>query len=178
MTFTDWLVDIALLLVVFRQLREGRLGLRSYLLPLGIVAFFASRYLHGLPTEGNDLVLIGATVVVGAALGIAGGIFTRVRSLNGDLMIKAGAVSAALWVLGMGSRMAFQLWVDHGGAAVVGRFSVQHQITSEQVWVTALLLMAVTEVVTRLATIFVRSRTVARTTRPETVSAPLTGRLG
>ncbi|MFJ9428397.1 hypothetical protein ACIRQY_01935 [Streptomyces sp. NPDC101490] len=178
MTFTDWLVDIALILIVFRQLREGRLGPRSYLLPLGIVAFFASRYLHGLPTEGNDLVLIGATVAVGAALGIAGGVFTRIRSLNGELMIKAGAVSAVLWVLGMGSRMAFQLWVDHGGADTVGRFSVQHQITGEQVWVTALLLMAVTEVVTRLATIFVRSLTVTRTTRPETASAPLTGRLG
>ncbi|MGW4702466.1 hypothetical protein [Streptomyces sp. NPDC004285] len=177
MTLTDWLVDIALILIVFRQLREGRLGPRSYLLPLGIVAFFASQYLDGLPTEGNDLVLIGATVGVGAALGIAGGVFTRIRSLNGDLMIKAGAVSAVLWVLGMGARLAFQLWVDHGGADDVARFSVEHRITSQQAWVTALLLMAVAEVVTRLATIFVRSRMVARTTMPATPAVPLAGRV-
>ncbi|MFC9589927.1 hypothetical protein ACFTUC_09095 [Streptomyces sp. NPDC056944] len=177
MTLTDWLVDIALILIVFRQLREGPLGPRSYLLPLGIVAFFASQYLHGLPTEGNDLVLVGVTAGVGAVLGIAGGIFTRIRSLNGALMIKAGAISAVLWVLGMGSRLAFQLWVDHGGADEVGRFSIEHRITSQQAWVTALLLMAVAEVVARLATIFVRSQRVARATRPATPSVPLTGRV-
>ncbi|MFB6628275.1 hypothetical protein ACWEPZ_24795 [Streptomyces sp. NPDC004288] len=175
MTLTDWLVDIALILIVFRQLREGPLGPRSYLLPLGIVAFFASQYLDGLPTDGNDLVLIGTTVGVGTALGIAGGVFTRIRSVDGALLIKAGAVSAVLWVLGMGSRLAFQLWVDHGGADDVGRFSVEHHITSQQAWVTAFLLMAVAEVVTRLATIFVRSRMVARTTRPVPASVPLTG---
>ncbi|MEU6934305.1 hypothetical protein AB4225_18415 [Streptomyces sp. 2RAF24] len=180
MTLTDWLVDIALILVVFRQLREGRLGPKSYLIPLGIVAFFASQYLDGIPTQGNDLLLIGVTAGVGAALGIAGGVFTRIRVLNGDLMIKAGAISAVLWVLGMGSRLAFQLWVDHGGAGDVGRFSVAHRITGQQAWVTALLLMAVAEVVTRLATIFVRSQMVARATgtpQPGTPSTPLTGRL-
>ncbi|WP_426368499.1 hypothetical protein [Streptomyces sp. E-08] len=177
MTLTDWLVDIALILIVFRQLREGPLGPRSYLIPLGIVAFFASQYLHGLPTEGNDLVLVAVTAGVGAVLGIAGGIFTRIRLLNGDLMIKAGAVSAVLWVLGMGSRLAFQLWVDHGGADDVGRFSIEHRITGQQAWVTALLLMAVAEVVTRLATIFVRSQVVARATRPATHGVSLTGRV-
>ncbi|MFJ7955730.1 hypothetical protein ACIQ62_05475 [Streptomyces sp. NPDC096319] len=177
MTFTDWLVDIALVLIVFRQLREGRLGPKSYLIPLGIVAFFASQYLDGIPTEGNDLWLVGVTAGVGAALGVAGGVFTRIRVLNGDLMIKAGAVSAVLWVLGMGSRLAFQLWVDHGGAATVGRFSVEHRITGEQAWVTALLLMAVAEVVARLATIYVRGQRVARATRLGAPSEPLAVRV-
>ncbi|MEU8760187.1 hypothetical protein [Streptomyces sp. NPDC048659] len=177
MTLTDWLVDIALILVVFRQLREGRLGPKSYLIPLGIVSFFAFQYLDGIPTGGNDLVLIGTTVAIGTALGVAGGVYTRIRALDGELLIKAGAVSAILWVLGMGARLAFQLWVDHGGAADVGRFSVEHQITGAQVWVTALLLMAVAEVVSRLGTIYLRSRTVTRTTRPVAASPSLTGRL-
>jgi hypothetical protein len=162
MTTTDWITDIALVLVVFRQLREGRLDLKSYLLPLGIVAFVASRYLHTVPTAGNDLVLVGALTGAGAVLGITGGVYTRIRSADGHLFIKAGAVSAVLWVLGMGARMGFQVWADHGGSDDVARFSVTHDITTIDAWVAAFVLMALTEVVTRLATVFVRSRRVTR----------------
>ncbi|MFI7336548.1 hypothetical protein ACIBUY_01240 [Streptomyces sp. NPDC050085] len=176
MTTTEWITDIALLLVVFRQLREGRLDLRSFLIPLGIVAFVAYSYLDTVPTGGNDLVLIGTLVAVGAALGIAGGVYTRIRALDGHLLIKAGAVSAALWVLGMGARMAFQLWTEHGGGAgTVARFSITHHITSDQAWVAAFVLMALTEVVTRLATIYLRSRRVPTGTATVT-AAPVPGR--
>ncbi|MFJ8826771.1 hypothetical protein ACIREE_33995 [Streptomyces sp. NPDC102467] len=160
MTTTEWITDIALILVVFRQLREGRLDLRSFLIPLGIVSFVAYSYLDTIPTAGNDLVLIGTLMGAGAALGIAGGVYTRIRTSGEHLLIKAGAVSAILWVLGMGARMGFQLWTDHGGADNVGRFSIAHHITSDQAWVAAFVLMALTEVVTRLATIFLRSRLV------------------
>lgn len=115
MTTTDWITDIALVLVVFRQLREGRLDLKSFLIPLGIVAFVAHTYLDSVPTAGNDLVLIGTLAGVGAVLGVAGGVYTRIRVASGHLLIKAGAVSAILWVVGMGARMGFQLWVQHGG---------------------------------------------------------------
>ncbi|MEU9971898.1 hypothetical protein [Streptomyces sp. NPDC051014] len=165
MTTTDWITDIALLLVVFRQLREGRLDVKSYVIPLGIVAFVAHSYLRTVPTAGNDLVLIGALVAVGAALGIAGGVYTRIRKAGTHLFIKAGAVSAALWVLGMGARMGFQLWVDHGGADDVARFSLAHQITTQDAWVAAFVLMALTEVVTRLGTIFLRGRMATRDQR-------------
>ncbi|MGY0019972.1 hypothetical protein [Streptomyces sp. cg35] len=172
MTTTEWITDIALLLVVFRQLREGRLDLRTFLVPLGIVAFVAYSYLDTVPTAGNDLVLIGTLTAVGAALGIAGGVHTRIRPAGGHLLIKAGAVSAALWVLGMGARMGFQLWVEHaGGADDVARFSITHHITGDQAWVAAFVLMALTEVVTRLATILVRSRRVARAL-PAEAAAP------
>ncbi|MBT1185253.1 hypothetical protein HET69_14860 [Streptomyces sp. CJ_13] len=159
MTATEWITDIALILIVFRQLREGRLDRKTFLLPLGIVAFVAYTYLDSVPTEGNDLVLIAALTAVGAALGVAGGVYTRIRALDGHLLIKAGAVSAVLWIVGMGARMGFQTWVEHGGGAgPVARFSLAHHITSQQAWVTAFVLMALTEVVTRVATIFIRSR--------------------
>ncbi|MFD9820010.1 hypothetical protein [Streptomyces violascens] len=161
MTTTDWITDIALVLVVFRQLREGRLDLKTFLIPLGIVAFVAHTYLDSIPTAGNDLLLIGALMAVGAALGIAGGVYTRIRVAGEHLLIKAGAVSAVLWVLGMGARMGFQVWVEHGGADDVARFSIAHQITTDQAWVAAFVLMALTEVVTRLGTIFLRGRMVA-----------------
>lgn len=160
MTTTEWITDIALILVVFRQLREGRLDLKSFLIPLGIVTFVAYSYLDSVPTAGNDLVLIGVLMSVGAALGVAGGIYTRLRTVGEHVLIKAGAVSAILWVVGMGARMGFQMWTEHGGGADdVARFSIAHHITSEDAWVAAFVLMALTEVVTRLATIFIRSRT-------------------
>ncbi|MEU3063730.1 hypothetical protein [Streptomyces subrutilus] len=159
MTTTEWLIDLALILIVFRQLREGPLGPKSYLIPLGIVSFVGYEYLDTVPTGGNDLVLIATLMAVGAVLGVAGGVFTRIRVAGGQVLIKAGLVSAALWVVGMGARLGFQQWVQHGGADDVARFSLDHRITGAQAWVAALLLMALTEVVTRLATIFVRSRT-------------------
>ncbi|MEU9620618.1 MULTISPECIES: hypothetical protein [unclassified Streptomyces] len=166
MTTTEWITDVALILVVFRQLREGRLDLKSFLIPLGIVTFVAYSYLDTIPTEGNDLVLIGVLMSVGAVLGVAGGIYTRIRAVGEHVLIKAGAVSAILWVLGMGARMGFQMWMEHGGGADdVARFSSTHHITSGQAWVAAFVLMALTEVVTRLATIFIRSRT-RMVTRP------------
>lgn len=56
--------------------------------------------------------------------------------------------------------MGFQLWVEHGGGADdVARFSLAHHITSDQAWVAAFVLMALTEVVTRVGTIYLRSRT-------------------
>ncbi|AIV35833.1 hypothetical protein LMJ38_12445 [Streptomyces sp. R1] len=172
MTTTEWITDIALVLVVFRQLREGRLDRRTFLIPLGIVAVVAYSYLDSVPTEGNDLVLIAVLAGVGAALGVAGGVYTRIRALDGHLLIKAGAVSAILWVLGMGARMGFQVWVEHGGADDVARFSIAHHITSDQAWVAAFVLMAVTEVVTRVATIYLRSRVHARAAAGSAPAAP------
>ncbi|GAB6897742.1 hypothetical protein [Kineosporia succinea] len=171
MTTTEWITDIALLLIVFRQLRESRLDLVSFLLPLGIVSFFAHQYLTAVPTEGNDLVLVAVLVSIGAALGIAGGIYTRVRRVGEHVLIKAGAVAAVLWVLGMGARMGFQLWSEHGGADTITRFSIEHTITSDQAWVAAFVLMALTEVVTRLATIAVRAQLV-RSAQPQRVLEP------
>jgi hypothetical protein len=157
MTTTDYLVDIALLLVVFRQVREGRVDARFVLVPLGLVGFAVHSYIHSIPTAGNDLVLIATMVAIGAALGIAGGFATRVRYDGRDALAKAGSLAVALWVLGMGARMGFQLWSDHGGAETIRHFSVVHDITSSDAWVTAFVLMAMTEVGTRVATIVGRA---------------------
>jgi hypothetical protein len=157
MTTTDYLVDIALLLVVFRQIREGRIDARFVLIPLGIVAFVAHNYLHSIPTAGNDVVLIAVMVTLGAMLGIAGGFATRVRFDGEHALARAGVIAVTLWVLGMGSRMAFQLYSDHGGADAITRFSVSHHITSTNAWVTAFVLMAITEVATRVFTIVARA---------------------
>jgi hypothetical protein len=156
MTTSDWLLDIALLLVVFRQVREARIGARFVLLPLAIVAWAAHTYLHGVPTAGHDPTLVGLGIAAGCALGVAGGLATRVRFDGSRMLARAGAVAVILWILGMGARMAFALYSEHGGAPSIARFSRAHDITTEQAWVTALVLMAFTEVAARILTIVVR----------------------
>ena len=116
-----------------------------------------------MPTAGHDLVLIGSLTVVGAVLGVSGGLVTGVRSDGGRYaLVKAGWAAVILWVLGMGSRMAFQLYSSHGGGPSIARFSAHHDITSEQAWVTAFILMAFTEVATRVATLVIRAQRVQR----------------
>ena len=133
MTTTDWIIDIALILIVVRQMREERFTLRFVALPLGIVAFVAHTYLHSLPTSGNDLALIVGSLAVGTALGVVGGLITRVRGADGEAYVQAGPAAATLWILSMSARLGFILWITHSaGEAALGRFSIAHHITSAE----------------------------------------------
>lgn len=159
MTTTDWILDIVLVLIVFRQLREERLTARTVLLPLAIIGWAAATYLHHMPTAGNDLLLAGVFAAAGIVFGLLGGLLTRVRLADGQVRIRASWGAAALWVASMGFRLGFAVWSSHpSGAAHVVRFSAAHHVTSAQAWVVALILMAFGEVVVRLGTIVVRGR--------------------
>jgi hypothetical protein len=154
MTFTDYLLDLSLIAIVFFQIRGRRITIPSMLIPLGIVAWAADNYLKGIPTSGNDLVLVAGCAAVGALLGIGSALFTSVTpDAQGFPVAKAGVVAAVLWVLGVGSRFAFQLYVTHGGQGAIERFSATHGITSSEAWTAALVLMALCEVVARVAII-------------------------
>jgi hypothetical protein len=172
MSIGDYILDSVLVLLVFRQLRESRLDRRALLLPLAIVAFVAHEYLHNVPTSGNDLVLIVALTAVGVALGTGSGLVTRVRADGGRYpLVKAGYASAALWVLGMGSRFAFAIWANNGGAETLGHFSAAHDITSGDAWTAALVLMALGEVISRVGVLYLRGRRVLATYHDEQQSA-------
>jgi hypothetical protein len=60
-------------------------------------------------------------------------------------------------VVGVGSRLAFQLYATHGGAPSIARFSAAHHITSGEAWVATLIVMALTEVVGRSAVLAARA---------------------
>jgi hypothetical protein len=157
MTFTDYLIDIALIAVVLLQIRGRRLNFLSLVLPIGIVVYAATQYLHGIPTGGNDLALVGVGVTAGTALGVLTGLFTSVRrNASGHAYAQAGAVAAILWLVGVGARFAFQLYVTNGGARAVERFSAHHAITSSAAWTAALILMAFGEVIARTAILGLR----------------------
>ena len=159
MTFSDYLIDIALLSVVLRQLQGRRLDLWTFLLPLIIVGWVAHEYLHAVPIAGNDLYLVLVWVSVGTLIGSLAGGYTRLSpGPDGRIWAKAGAGAAGLWVLGIGLRLAFQLYASHGGGPAIARFSVHNDITSNTAWIAALLLMAIAEVVSRSTVLAIRAR--------------------
>src|SRR6478609_7639803 len=98
MTFTDYLLDTVLVLLVLRQIRESRLDLRATLLPVVLVVGIGGSYLHGIPTDGNNLLLVAALTGVGVALGLISAVTTRMRSDGGRYpLVKAGWVAASAW---------------------------------------------------------------------------------
>jgi hypothetical protein len=158
MTTTDYALSAALILVVLRQLKGRRLQGLSLYLPLGIVAYAAYKYLHTVPTQGNDLMLVFLCIGAGLALGVLTGIFTRVYpDHDGVPFARATVIAAGLWVLGVSARMAFSLYAQHGGGPSIERFSSAHAL-SVQAWGAALILMALAEVVSRTAVLVVRGR--------------------
>jgi hypothetical protein len=147
MTTTDYLIDSALVLLVLLQIKERELTIKTLVRPLIIVGVAVLNYLHGIPTGGNDLVLVGALGTLGLLIGVASGQTVLMRSgPDGEVLARSGWASGFFWVLGMGSRFAFLIWVNNGGAATIGRFSAEHSITSAEAWTVALLAMAVFEV--------------------------------
>jgi hypothetical protein len=170
MTFTDWLIDLALIAIVLRQLRWAQLDRRFVLIPLVLVGVTAHSYLHTIPTAGNDPILIGLFLAIGLALGIVGGFTTLVRVVApGEIRVRASALAASLWVGSMTARLVFIVWATHGGADALGRFSAQHSITAGSAWTAALVLMALAEVISRIGLICFRGyrlRELSRIDRP------------
>lgn len=161
MTTTEYLLNAALILVVVRQLRGKRLIGSAIYVPLGICAYVGYTYLHSIPTSGNNLVL----VVVGAAAGLTLGALCGITTLvypdrDGIPFGRATGAAAVLWVLGIGARIAFSLYAQHGGGATIARFTYEHAL-SQEAWVAAFVLMAILEAVGRTAVLLVRARRLA-----------------
>src|SRR5213592_933882 len=114
MTTSEYLLNAAFVLLVLRQARERELDRRSVIVPLVLMFFVGSQYLHTLPTGGNDLVLIVLLATVGLTLGVLGGFATHVRASNGVALARVGWIAGGLLVLGIGSRMAFAFAIGHG----------------------------------------------------------------
>lgn len=165
MTLFDYLLNIALISLVVLQMRGRRLDRRGLVLPLVLVGWAATHYLRGIPTAGNDLVMVVGGILLGATLGTASGFLTRVTmSPDGVPFARATGWAAALWVLGIGARLGFSLYAQHGGATEIGRFSLAHHLTPAA-WVSGLVLMAFAEVVSRTLLLWMRSRSLHPPTR-------------
>ena len=150
MSTSTYIIDSALVLLVLLQIKERVLTNRQLVRPLIILGIAVATYLKGVPTQGNDLVLLGVLAAVGGVIGIASGVTVIMhRRTDGSVTFRSGWLSGIFWVLGMGSRFGFAYWVSHSGTHAIANFSASHQITSAEAWTAALLAMAVFEVTGR-----------------------------
>jgi len=162
MDVTDAVVSIALILLVIRQLRGRRLTLLSLLWPVLLVAWAGVEYLGAVPPYASDRALVALLGAMGAALGVTCGVLTRVEARAGVVVARASWSAAAAWVAGMGGRLAFGLLALHGGERIIADASVRLDLHAAATWSTALITMALAEVVARTAVLAVRHRVVTR----------------
>jgi hypothetical protein len=177
MNMNMYLINAMLILLVIRQIREHPLDLRSLAVPVLAVGAAAVLFLHSVPAAGNDIVLELACVSAGAAMGMTGGLATRLRlGAGGRPLGRAGWLAASMWVGGVGARMAFAVAASNGAGPAIARFSIAHQITGSAAWVAALVMMALADVLTRLIVIWLRGRRLAMA--PAAITAPVAGGMG
>jgi len=158
MTTTEYALNIALIGLVLLQIRGIKVTKAALVFPVVMTVWIATSLLGTIPTGGNDLVLEIGGALAGATLGVCAGLATGVFRQGATAVAKAGAFAALLWVLGIGARVAFSLWVGHGGASTVRDFSVGHHITGGPAWGTSFISMAIIEVVSRTGVIYVKAR--------------------
>jgi hypothetical protein len=156
-SITDYVIDILLIVVIFRQVRPHELTPRAALLPLALLAVAGIIYLRPFTLRGNDLVLILILAAAGIVLGALSGLADRIWwDEAGRLMFRAGVISVITWVAGMGFRFWFAFYAYHGGGPAVASFSLRHDISGADIWTTALVLMAFGQVLARLGALQVR----------------------
>ena len=160
---TMYLINASLILLVIRQIREHPLDARSLAVPVLAVGCAAVMFLHSVPAGGSDLVLEAACVLAGAAMGAIGGLATRLRlGADGRPLGRAGVAGGQH----VGRRRGRPAGL-RGRRRATARarpspgFHVAHHITGSSAWVAALVMMALADVLTRLAVIYLRGRRLA-----------------
>jgi hypothetical protein len=160
--WTDWLVSVALILLVIRQLRGRRLSLLSLLWPVALVAWAGVEYLGAVAPYASDRLLVGGLGAVGVGLGLACGFLTHVHARDGIVVARASWLAAVTWILGMAGRLAFGLVALNGGEALIADLSIRLDLHAIDTWPTALITMALAEVIARTCVLFVKHRAVTR----------------
>ena len=162
MTWTDWAISLGLVILVLRQIRGKQLTPVSLLWPVGLVVWAGFEYLGDFPGYRSDWLFALGLSAVGLALGLGCGFLTRVYHDEEKVLAKATFWAATLWIVGMVGRLAFGVVALNGGAAAIGRLSEKLDLHSENTWPTALILMALCEVLSRTVVLLLKYRTSAR----------------
>jgi hypothetical protein len=161
MTWTDWAISLGLVILVLRQIRGKQLTPVSLLWPVGLVVWAGFEYLGDFPGYRSDWLFALGLSAVGLALGLGCGFLTRVYHDEQKVLAKATFWAATLWIVGMVGRLAFGVVALNGGAEAIGRLSEKLDLHSENTWPTALILMALCEVLSRTGLLLVKYRRAA-----------------
>jgi hypothetical protein len=173
---TMYLINALFVLLVVRQIREHRLDARALAVLVLAVAAAAVMFLHSVPGGGSDIALDLLCGSVGTAMGAVGGLATRLRrGADGRPLGRAGTVAAGMWVAGVGARMVFCFAAAHGAGPAIAAFSAAHHLTGSAARTAALVMMALADVVTRLAVVWIRGRRLTGAALPAAAAAVQAG---
>ena len=157
MTLIDYLLNATLIGLVALQIHGHRVTAVRLFVPVALTIWGASQFLQSVPTAGSDLALEVSLVLAGCCLGGLAALATGVHRDGEGAIAKAGAAAALLWVVGIGARVGFYLWVTHGGQATVSSFNASVHVTSGAAWAAGFILMAMAEVVSRTGVLYLKT---------------------
>jgi hypothetical protein len=159
MSVSVWIVNLVVLAVVL-QADLGRKKITRFRLirPLVLGAAIAGFYIGGMVGTGTSLWLELGGVGAGIVLGLGASALMRVYSDDdGNPWSLAGPSYAGLWMVVVGARLWFGYAANHSLRIPVGTWMYLHHVTSAVI-VDAFIFMAIAMVLTRTASLFVRSR--------------------
>lgn len=163
MNLEEWIISLLLIGLVVRQIKGRKLTLFSLIWPLGLVLYGAFTYLSQVPQYPSDWTFVFCLCVVGIILGVGCGSLTDVYVESNVIMARARVLAACLWILGMGSRLAFGIFATNGGEEQIIELSIKLNLHSAETWTTALITMALVEVLARSAILFYRYKEIKKT---------------
>ena len=163
MNINMYVINAILVLMVVRQIREHPLDLRALAVPVLAVGAAAVMFLHSVPGGGNDIALELARRAGrrGHGRGRRPGHPAAPRRRRPAAGPGGRCWRPACGSPGWGRRLAFAFAATHGAGPAIARFSIAHHITGSAAWVAALVMMALADVLTRLAVIYLRGRRLA-----------------
>ena len=132
MTLEIWIVILAVFAaVVFLRLGRHHYTRRQRVLTLALIAALILRYVKGMPTTGNDLLLEIACLGLGLVFGFA---MLRVISVDhdessGEIWVRAGVAYLVLWVVLLGSRVLFAYSATGWAHRDIGRFFIDNRLS-------------------------------------------------
>jgi hypothetical protein len=161
MPLSVWIINLVVLAAVLEaDLGYRKITTRRLLRPVIIAAVVAAFWLKGASGSGNELWLELAAVGAGILLGLVASALMRVSvDPDGSAYSRAGVPYAALWVVVVGARLWFGYVISpgHEFSRQLGTWLFTERVT-EDVLIDSLIFVAIAMLLTRTASLVVRSR--------------------
>ena len=159
MPLSVWIINLVVLAAVLEaDLGYRKITTRRVLRPVIIAAVVAAFYIRGVRVSGNALWVELAAVGAGIVLGLAASALMRVSvNPDGSAYSRAGAPYAVLWVVVVGARLWFGYGSSHEFSRQLGSWLFTERVTGD-VLVDSLVFLAIVMLLTRTASLLVRSR--------------------
>ncbi|QAY66514.1 hypothetical protein [Paenibacillus protaetiae] len=166
MTTSTWISTIIIFLaLVLTSVGKREFRMFRLLLPLGILAYYGATYMQDVPTDGNNMLLLIVSVVIGLALGFILLKFTKVErdAGTGKIYVIVGAGSVIIWVAAFLFRIIPIEWMTHHPKQTY-QFALDHQINLDIIG-PAFIIMTLAMVIVRVSGIRRRVKSAAAAQR-------------